>query len=85
MKHNVGPQKAANSAQGHKMNPSGLPKVPRDAESVPRAPPERHFCELNGPKVVPKTDPERHERNMLDLNSDVREVFCVILVFFEAK
>ena len=48
----------------------------------PQRPPkgaEQDHCGLNGPKVVPKTVPERHERNMFDLNSVFREVFCTIL------
>ena len=69
-KHNMGPRKAASGAQGPEMD---------------RGPPERDHCELNGPKVVPKTVPERHERNMLDRNSVFREVSCTILTFFEAK
>ena len=64
----MGPQKAANGAQGPEMDPSGRQRAPRDAQSVPRGPPERQYCGLNGPKVAPKTVPERHERNMFDLN-----------------
>ena len=81
----MGPQKAANGAQGPEMDPRGRQRAPRDALSGPRGPPERDHCGLNGPKVGPKTVPERHERNMLDRNSVFREVFCIILAFFKAK